>query len=519
MERKEVFSYWSMFLSTNNSEPSVPTILTCLVKESSSKVRMTIAMTVSALLEGTKSLLSAADDRPLQSCAFIPYSHWLGGILRDIHRVLLLAASTEANSKTLLQILKCISTLLANVPYGRLSEPYQTRMASSLKPLLAFRNVDVRVACFTSFNSMLSNECGSDVKEWISRSVSPTLPEVCMEQLPSHSHPQVIQIAALQMLASLAKHHPHSLLGVFHKLIEQLVICADVPELSIHVFQVMEEFWKSRQNDKDLMTTKEACCLWSGLLEGPISKHLQGSHHPSISSCCDLLATIGSDVMGELKQNTCVFILSMILGVAKHDTPQIQASAVRTLGVYVQYSNLQADVSFLVDATHIICLQAKAKELPIRVQAAWSLGNLCDSLRDRDEILTAGVYSQLLDACLSTCKDHERVRVNSVRALGHLLHGLQSRHLSMLTPKLPQCVDFLSKTISSGAAKIRWNGCHATANALSSKMLLEHFSVDELIATLTKTLYTCKNFKVGYKVMRMVKIRKNVRMYVLTVCV
>ena len=47
--------------------------------------------------------------------------------------------------------------------------------------------------------------------------------------------------------------------GVFHKLIEQLVICADVPELSIHVFQVMEEFWKSRQNDKDLMTTREVC--------------------------------------------------------------------------------------------------------------------------------------------------------------------------------------------------------------------------------------------------------------------
>ena len=44
--------------------------------------------------------------RPLQSHAFIPYSHWLGGILRDIHRVLLLAASTEGNSKTLVQILK-----------------------------------------------------------------------------------------------------------------------------------------------------------------------------------------------------------------------------------------------------------------------------------------------------------------------------------------------------------------------------------------------------------------------------
>ena len=45
----------------------------------------------------------------------------------------------------------------------------------------------------------------------------------------------------------------------------------------------------------------KACSSWSSLLQGPISKHLQGTHHPSISSCCDLLATIGSDVMGELK--------------------------------------------------------------------------------------------------------------------------------------------------------------------------------------------------------------------------
>ena len=59
------------------------------------------------------SLLFLYRHRPLQSHAFIPYSHWLGGILRDIHRVLLLAASTEGNSKTLVQILKvCTYRLL-----------------------------------------------------------------------------------------------------------------------------------------------------------------------------------------------------------------------------------------------------------------------------------------------------------------------------------------------------------------------------------------------------------------------
>ena len=73
-------------------------------------------------------------------------------------------------------------------------------------------DVDVHVACFTCFNSLLSNECSDDVREWISRSVSPTLPEVCMEQLPPNVHPQVIQIAALQLLSSLAKCHARSLL-------------------------------------------------------------------------------------------------------------------------------------------------------------------------------------------------------------------------------------------------------------------------------------------------------------------
>ena len=97
---------------------------------------------------------------------------------------------------------------------------------------------------------------------------------------------------------------------------------------------------------------------------------------------------------------------------------------------YHSYTYSTQDLSFLMDAMHIISLQVKSKDLPIRVQAAWSLGNLCDVLRGREEILTPLVYVQLLDACLSTCKDHERVRVNSIRALGHLLYGLQDKHLS-----------------------------------------------------------------------------------------
>lgn len=45
-----------------------------------------------------------------------------------------------APSPSFLPSSQCINALLLNAPYARLSEPYQTRIASSLKPLLSHRS-------------------------------------------------------------------------------------------------------------------------------------------------------------------------------------------------------------------------------------------------------------------------------------------------------------------------------------------------------------------------------------------
>lgn len=87
------------------------------------------------------------------------------------------------------------------------------------------------------------------------------------------------------------------------------------------------------------------------------------------------------------------------------------------------------DLAFLLDALDIVCAKVEAKELHVRVQASWSLGNLCDSLREREEVLSPLVYAQLMEACLSATKDHDRVRVHGVRALGHLLYTLKEDQL------------------------------------------------------------------------------------------
>ena len=94
------------------------------------------------------------------------------------------------------------------------------------------------------------------------------------------------------------------------------------------------------------------------------------------------------------------------------------------------------DQVFLLDALDVVCAKVTAKELHVRVQASWSLGNLCDSLREREEDLSPAVYGQLVEACLSATKDHDRVRVHGVRALGHLLYTLKDGQLGEIAMQM-----------------------------------------------------------------------------------
>lgn len=109
-----------------------------------------------AMLEGSKPYLAAADDCPLPSQPFTPYSSTLGAVLKELHRCLLLALAAEPHHTTLTQtikvaspasppwlspglsdcacLLQCLSLLVTNTPYSQLSEGYITRVTSSLFP-------------------------------------------------------------------------------------------------------------------------------------------------------------------------------------------------------------------------------------------------------------------------------------------------------------------------------------------------------------------------------------------------
>lgn len=74
--------------------------------------------------------VSSSSPQPTQS--FTPYSVTIGGVVRELHRGLILALTAEANSTTLTQLIKCLGLLVANSSYHQLSAGYIARVTATL---------------------------------------------------------------------------------------------------------------------------------------------------------------------------------------------------------------------------------------------------------------------------------------------------------------------------------------------------------------------------------------------------
>ena len=57
------------------------------------------------------------------------------------------------------------------------------------------------------YHSLLLSGCDSEVRMWLSTCASPSLLHLLLDQLPSSPQLQVVQIASLQAMAAMAKHH------------------------------------------------------------------------------------------------------------------------------------------------------------------------------------------------------------------------------------------------------------------------------------------------------------------------
>ncbi|XP_007556397.2 HEAT repeat-containing protein 6 [Poecilia formosa] len=599
VEKRTLYGYWSSFIpdSPAGGPPSL-TLLTIILKDPSPKVRLCALQVLSAILDGSRQFLAAAEDTASPRTSYTPFSFMLAAAVRELHRGLSLALLAETSSQTLTQVTKCLAFLVANAPYHRLRPGLLSQLWKQIRPYVRHRDVTVRGSVLRLYGAIVTaqaplpevqlllqqpenlgggsisgsvtpqdsalswrhrNGAASPVRtpaafsQQNSSTHSPQLPhtpreeeksspwllKLCVslvtqpreEQSDSEGaggsgalEPSPVRLEALQVLSHLVRGYFPLAQSSLYEIGQLSVRCLEEtdPSIQLHSAKLLEEFgagiiqqYRAENSvpDNYKVPVNQVVEFWLEVLSGPLNAALQNEQHPTLqASACDTLASILPQAFAQLPDKTQLMCITVLLGLTYIENYLVKTAAVRALGVYILFPCLREDVMFVADTANIILAALDDRSTNVRAKAAWSLGNLTDTLIinmqnvgvDFQEELSDMLLLKMLQAATRAAADRDKVKCNAVRALGNLLHFL--RHSQMTRPvfqrPLEDAVRALVKTVQSEAAmKVRWNACYALGNAFrNSSLPLETapWSQDAFSA-LCHVVTSCKNFKVRIK--------------------
>uniref|UniRef100_A0A671WP84 HEAT repeat-containing protein 6 n=1 Tax=Sparus aurata TaxID=8175 RepID=A0A671WP84_SPAAU len=278
------------------------------------------------------------------------------------------------------------------------------------------------------------------------------------------------------------------------------------PSIQLHGAKLLEELgtgiiqqYRAENNvpESSRVPMSQVVLFWSEVLSGPLNRALQNEQHPTLqTSACDTLSSILPQAFAQLPDKTQLMCITVLLGLTYSENYLVKTAAVRALGVYILFPCLREDVMFVADTANTILAALDDRSPNVRAKAAWSLGNLTDTLIVNMESVGVDFQEDAFTLLHTTS--------NAVRALGNLLHFLRQSQLSRAVFQRPleDAVRALVKTVQSEATmKVRWNACYALGNAFRNPAL----SLDsatwsgDAFSSLCHVVTSCKNFKVRIK--------------------
>ncbi|XP_023139949.2 HEAT repeat-containing protein 6 [Amphiprion ocellaris] len=336
--------------------------------------------------------------------------------------------------------------------------------------------------------------------------------------------PSPVRLEALQVLSHLVRGY-FSLTKVYLCEIGQVsarCLGESDPSLQLHGAKLLEEFgtgiiqqYRAENNvpETSRVPLKQVVQFWSEVLSGPLNGALQNEQHPTLqASACDTLSSILPQAFAQLPDKTQMMCITVLLGLTYIENYLVKTAAVRALGIYVLFPCLREDVMFVADTANTVLAALDDRSTNVRAKAAWSLGNLTDTLIvnmenigvDFQEEFSDMLLLKMLQAATRAAADKDRVKSNAVRALGNLLHFLRESQMtrSAFQRPLEDAVRALVKTVQSEATmKVRWNACYALGNAFRNPALPLDSAPwsHDAFAALCHVVTSCKNFKVRIK--------------------
>nr|XP_033778357.1 HEAT repeat-containing protein 6 isoform X2 [Geotrypetes seraphini] len=336
--------------------------------------------------------------------------------------------------------------------------------------------------------------------------------------------PSPVRLESLQVLAYLVKGYFEMAQNYLLELGEVACKCMEEtdPSIQLHGAKLLEELGTGiiQQHKPDSTISLDqrvpvglTVTFWNMILNGPLPAALQNEQHPTLqTSACDALSSILSDAFSALPDDRQILCITLLLGLNHSENPLVKAAAARALGVYILFTNLRQDVMFVADTANAILMSLNDKSPNVRAKAAWSMGNLTDTLIVNMETIGPSFQEEFSDLLLlkmlrsatEASRDKDKVKSNAVRALGNLLHFLQPHH--MINPRFSESIEesiqaLISTVQGDATMKVRWNACYALGNMFKNSSLplgTTPWSVQAYKA-LTTVVKSCKNFKVRIK--------------------
>uniref|UniRef100_A0A7N8XT97 HEAT repeat-containing protein 6 n=1 Tax=Mastacembelus armatus TaxID=205130 RepID=A0A7N8XT97_9TELE len=487
VEKRALYGYWSSFIPDSPTGGPPPlTLLTIILKDPSPKVRACALQVLSAMLDGSRQFLAVAEDTASPRTSYTPFSFSLATAVRELHRALSLALLAETSPQTLTQVIKCLAYLVANAPYHRLRPGLLSPLWKQIRPYVRHRDVNVRVSVLTLYGALVTTQAPLPEVQLLLRQpegsssssaglFTPQEPTLSWRHRDGVSSPARTPVTPSQRsLHAQSPHVPRTPGEEESARVWLLQLCVSL------VTQPRED-----QSDSEGTGTGGGAAL------EPSPVRLEA-----------------------LQDKTQLMCITVLLGLTYSDNYLVKTAAVRALGIYILFPCLREDVMFVADTANTILAALDDRSPNVRAKAAWSLGNLTDTLIvnmesvgvDFQEELSDMLLLKMLQAATRASADKDRVKCNAVRALGNLLHFLRQSQLSRSAFQRPleDAVRALVKTVQSEATmKVRWNACYALGNAFRNPALpLGRYSAPwscDAFSALCHVVTSCKNFKVRIK--------------------
>ncbi|XP_054250250.1 HEAT repeat-containing protein 6 [Indicator indicator] len=349
-------------------------------------------------------------------------------------------------------------------------------------------------------------------------------PDTSFPAFSSIYEPCPLRLESLQVLALLVKGYFSLAQSYFLELGEVACRCVEEmdPSIQLHGAKLLEELGTGvlQQYKPDSTIPPDqrvpvsmVVTFWTLVLNGPLPGTLQNSPHATLqTSACDALSSILPEAFSSLQSEQQILCVTLLLGLNHSENPLVKAAATRALGVYILFSCLRQDVMFVADTANAILDSLHDKSPNVRAKAAWSLGNLTDTLIINMETMGQSFQEEFSDLLLlkmlqsatEASKDRDKVKSNAVRALGNVLHFLQPCHIA--NPRFREAIEdslqaLISTVQSEATMKVRWNACYALGNVFRNPALPlgEAPWTTQAYSALSSVVKSCKNFKVRIK--------------------